>query len=103
MERRRDFKKIEKNSIIITSKKNYTNNYKKMFFSPICRSVEIVWSDWWTGLTNEIHDDEVKDNVSEDEVGEGAFGRDPFEFRSIAWVGLDAKTNWKKRENLITF
>lgn len=43
--------------------------------------------------TNEVHDDQMKDDIGEYEIGERTLWWYSFEVASISWVRLHAKTN----------
>jgi hypothetical protein len=45
-----------------------------------------------TFLSHEVDNDEVEDDVSENEVGEAAFGTDPKKVLLVRWVHLKIRT-----------
>lgn len=46
-------------------------------------------------LSEEVHDDNMQYNMSQDKVGESTLGSDAEERCLVLWIGLQSQTNWK--------
>ncbi len=78
--------------------------------SNIQNSVKVLHSEYglniirylimqWFVLSNEVHDDEMEEEVGKDEVTKGSLWADSTEEELVLRINLDPKTDWNQQKS----